>query len=326
VLPLSLPVAVKKGDMEGEPEDEDDQPVEETQEVLVPEAVVVPEELPVAIAACEDDAEAELGEEPLVVTAGLAVRLPAPAPVAVTEGASVAAGEPVPDRELNRDVEAAWEADALVVSDAVGDTVLVLLPLTVVEGDCVAEAVGLGVTAGAPLPVGAGVVVALGVLVAVPEALSEPVALGVMMVLVPADSELVAAAEARGSGVVDGVAVFDAVPVGVGVEEPVGLKESVGEKDTVGEAVADAAEAEKPVEVPGAPTLARETKPAGETARKTKEPLRSSMGVMLESTGSQAVCLMRPRRRRPRRSTGSAWRPRLSTRRARRPRWGPWRS
>ena len=70
------------------------------------------------------------------VAVALAVVVPVPVPVSleVPVGEGVDAGVPVPDKELDREVEGVLEADAPGDSEEVGDTLLVLLALTVVEG------------------------------------------------------------------------------------------------------------------------------------------------------------------------------------------------
>jgi hypothetical protein len=70
------------------------------------------------------------------VAVALAVVVPVPVPVSleVPVGEGVDAGVPVPDKELEREVEGVLEADAPGDSEEVGDTLLVLLALTVVEG------------------------------------------------------------------------------------------------------------------------------------------------------------------------------------------------
>ena len=86
------------------------------------EKVATPERVLVVEGVCEGD------------TVVLGVPVPDGVAVPVGVGEGVDAGVPVPDKELEREVEGVLEADAPGDSEEVGDTLLVLLALTVVEG------------------------------------------------------------------------------------------------------------------------------------------------------------------------------------------------
>ena len=130
------------------------------------EKVATPERVLVVEGVCEGD------------TVVLGVPVPDGVAVPVGVGEGVDAGVPVPDRELDREVEGVMEGDAPKLSVEVGVPEGEVVALAVGDRVTVEEAVGVGVAAGVPLPVGVGVAVALAVVVPVPVPVSLEVPVG----------------------------------------------------------------------------------------------------------------------------------------------------